>query len=167
MKKIYIAGPMTGLPETNCPTFHKVDVNLSRKGFHVLNPALLPDGLSQAEYMDICCAMVRSADAVVLLQGWEQSQGATAEYHLAKKLGKTVFMPSEKMAAIEAWAKPTPDNKKDALMLFILEEIQAIEPRDFLESIGQMKATGVVNNKLDLFLNLAKHIEQHQRGLAA
>lgn len=48
---------------------------------------MLPNGLTQAEYMDICLAMVRSVDAVYLLKGWEGSAGARAEYALAEKLG--------------------------------------------------------------------------------
>jgi hypothetical protein len=44
-----------------------------------LNPAMLPAGLEHAEYMDICLAMIRSADTIYLLHGWEQSEGAQAE----------------------------------------------------------------------------------------
>ena len=32
--------------------------------------------------------MIRSADTVFFLDGWEQSEGALAEYHYAKKIGK-------------------------------------------------------------------------------
>ncbi|MFV0576080.1 MAG: DUF4406 domain-containing protein [Vibrio sp.] len=91
VKKIYIAGPMGGLPDENRKTFHTADVLFSNMGYSVLNPALLPDGLEQHEYMDICLAMVRSCDSVFMLPGWEDSLGAQAEYHLAKKLGKYVF----------------------------------------------------------------------------
>ncbi|WP_176246145.1 DUF4406 domain-containing protein [Vibrio aestuarianus] len=89
--KVYIAGPMSGLPEFNRPAFHKMDVKLSNAGYAALNPALLPDGLSQPEYMDICCAMLRCCDAILMLDGWDKSQGAVAEYHLAKKLGKQII----------------------------------------------------------------------------
>lgn len=91
VKKVYIAGPMSGLPDENRKSFHVVDVKLSNKGIAVLNPALLPDGLEQSEYMDICCAMVRSVDMVFMLKGWQNSEGAMAEYHLAKKLGKKII----------------------------------------------------------------------------
>lgn len=57
-------------------------------GGHVaLNPATLPDGLSQREYMDICLAMLRCADAIHMLHGWQESDGAVAEHAMAKKLG--------------------------------------------------------------------------------
>lgn len=52
-----------------------------------LNPAALPDGLSQREYMDICLAMLRCADAIHMLHGWQESEGAVAEHAMAKKLG--------------------------------------------------------------------------------
>ncbi|MEJ8918077.1 DUF4406 domain-containing protein [Escherichia coli] len=61
------------------------------EGHIVLNPAVLPGGLCQSEYMDICLAMVRSADAIYLLKGWDVSAGARAEHALAEKLGLTVI----------------------------------------------------------------------------
>lgn len=44
--------------------------------------------------MDICPAMVRSADAIYLLNRWEDSVGARAEHALAEKLGLTVIYES-------------------------------------------------------------------------
>ena len=41
--------------------------------------------------MDICCAMIRCADAVFMLRGWEKSAGAVAEYALAKKIGLEII----------------------------------------------------------------------------
>ena len=89
--KTYIAGPMTGHAKLNRPAFLDAATQLRKNiGRVVLNPATLPDGLEQAEYMDICLAMIRSADTVYLLHGWEQSAGALAEYHYAKKIGKQI-----------------------------------------------------------------------------
>ncbi|WP_139153556.1 DUF4406 domain-containing protein, partial [Enterobacter hormaechei] len=39
------------------------------------------------EYMDICLAMLRCADAIHMLHGWKESEGAVAEHAMAKKLG--------------------------------------------------------------------------------
>lgn len=91
LKKVYIAGPMSGLPEYNRPAFFAEAARQSELGRSVLNPATLPDGLSQAEYMSICLPMVMAADAIVLLPGWEESAGATAEFSLAAKLEKEVI----------------------------------------------------------------------------
>ncbi|WLP18211.1 DUF4406 domain-containing protein [Klebsiella michiganensis] len=84
--KIYIAGPMTGFPEFNRPAFHDAAAALKSNGHVVLNPATLPDGLSQFEYMDICLVMLRCSNAIYLLQGWESSAGARVEQALAEKL---------------------------------------------------------------------------------
>lgn len=84
--KIYIAGPMTGHENFNRDAFNKMAARLADRGHVVLNPATLPTGLSQGEYMDICLAMVRAADGVFLLPGWKASSGAIAEYHYAYKL---------------------------------------------------------------------------------
>lgn len=87
MKKVYIAGPMTGIKEFNRPAFFEMANKLQSNNLVALNPATLPGGLRQSEYMDICFAMVRAADAVVFLDGWQGSEGAMAEYAYAKKLG--------------------------------------------------------------------------------
>jgi hypothetical protein len=85
--KIYVAGPMTGYENYNRDAFFVEAERLKTKGHTLLNPAHLPDGLSQAEYMDICFAMIRAADGVVFLAGWEQSEGVLAEHAYAKKIG--------------------------------------------------------------------------------
>ncbi|HIA7898485.1 TPA: DUF4406 domain-containing protein [Escherichia coli] len=92
--KIYIAGPMTGYPDYNRAAFNAKASELMAEGHIVLNPAVLPGGLCQSEYMDICLAMVRSADAIYLLNRWEESVGARAEHALAEKLGLTVIYES-------------------------------------------------------------------------
>ncbi|MEL9225993.1 DUF4406 domain-containing protein, partial [Escherichia coli] len=92
--KIYIAGPMTGYPDYNRTAFFSKAKELMEVGHIVLNPALLPAGLCQSEYMDICLAMLRSANAVYLLKGWEESVGARAEHELAQKLGLNVIYES-------------------------------------------------------------------------
>ena len=88
---VYIAGPMTGLPDFNRPAFaDRVNV-LHAIGYEsILSPHILPDGLTQAQYMDICLAMVRCADTVVMLEGWKNSPGATIEHDLAEKSGKRI-----------------------------------------------------------------------------
>ncbi|EOJ0049796.1 TPA: DUF4406 domain-containing protein [Enterobacter hormaechei] len=97
--KIYIAGPMSGLPDFNRDAFNHAHVFLGAKGHVVLNPALLPDGLTQAEYMDICLSMLRCADAVFMLRGWEKSAGARAENALAEKLEMEIIFQEEERAA--------------------------------------------------------------------
>jgi hypothetical protein len=90
MKKTYIAGPMTGLPDYNFPAFFEAEKFLSRFGKIPLNPARNPKGLEYADYMDISMSMVRAADELYVLKGWEDSNGACAEVAYAKSIGKEI-----------------------------------------------------------------------------
>jgi hypothetical protein len=83
---IYVSGPMTGYDNFNRAAFHKAANNLTDHGYNVLNPATLPDGLTQAQYMSICQPMVLCSDAIYMLSGWQNSDGAKAELALANKL---------------------------------------------------------------------------------
>ncbi|NIY47298.1 DUF4406 domain-containing protein [Cedecea colo] len=65
--KIYIAGPMSGLPDFNRAAFNEAAYIKACYGHVVLNPAVLPGGLEQHEYMDICLAMLRCADSIIML----------------------------------------------------------------------------------------------------
>ena len=87
MTVIYIAGTMTGYDNFNRDAFNKKAKELADRGYSVLNPATLPDGLTQAQYMSICMPMVMCADEIYMLNGWSGSGGATAELALAEKLG--------------------------------------------------------------------------------
>lgn len=89
--RVFISGPMTGYAGFNRAAFDAAERTLKSQGHVVLNPAVLTDGLTQAQYMDICAAMVRCADALFMLQGWEASAGARAEYALAEKLGHRIL----------------------------------------------------------------------------
>ena len=90
---IYLAGPL--LPE-NRQRFHDVEAKVLAKWFGnaekvILNPATLPLGLTEQDYMSIGMQMLFAADTLVMLDGWEQSAGATIEFNTAKKCGKRIF----------------------------------------------------------------------------
>jgi hypothetical protein len=78
---------MTGIPEFNRAAFYKAAYKLAHQQVTVINPAILPLGLERREYMDICFAMLRAADEIYMLRGWENSKDATAELAYAKTLG--------------------------------------------------------------------------------
>ncbi|MGL5281915.1 MAG: DUF4406 domain-containing protein [Plesiomonas shigelloides] len=88
--KIYIAGPMTGYENFNRDEFNKVADLIKARGDVPLNPAILPDGLTQGEYMAICLQMVHISDGVYMLKDWLKSEGARIEHDLAKKSGKEI-----------------------------------------------------------------------------
>ncbi|EED1395702.1 DUF4406 domain-containing protein [Escherichia coli] len=104
MAVIYIAGPMTGYKDHNRTAFSMAAMKLAAAGHVVLNPATLPDGLSQQQYMSICIPMLMCADAIYLLEGWEESAGAMAEYAMARKLNMPASLP-ENQAASETVAQ--------------------------------------------------------------
>lgn len=93
--RIYIAGPMTGCADFNRPAFNAAAEILTGQGHIVLNPATLPGGLSQHQYMDICLAMLRSSEVIYLLKNWEYSAGAQAEVALAEKLNLDVYFEGD------------------------------------------------------------------------
>ncbi len=95
MKRIYIAGPMTGLPELNFPAFHAETAKLRARGFDVINPAEInPDHtMSWHDCMRRDIAELVKCDAIRLLPGWEKSSGARLEEHIAMQLGMKIILP--------------------------------------------------------------------------
>jgi len=113
--KIYLAGPMRGLPEFNFPAFYAAAANLRAEGHEVFCPAekdnerhgtdiskgnadgdeakaTLEHGfnLREALHLDLRYICLE-ADAIAMLPGWQNSKGATAEHATAVALGHTVI----------------------------------------------------------------------------
>ena len=105
MKKttIYIAGPMTGLPDLNFPAFHTAAKRLRAQGFEVINPAEInPDQhMSWQACMRTDIAALVFCDGIHLLPGWQNSDGATLEHDIALRLGLAITYP-------DGEAKPLP-----------------------------------------------------------
>lgn len=102
--RIYIAGPMTGLPDFNYPAFHAEAARLRALGFHVENPAENPAPAcgSWEGFMRLAIAQLVSCDAIWLLPGWSASRGARIEHGLAVQLRLAVIYqePPMEMAII-------------------------------------------------------------------
>lgn len=99
-RSIYVAGPMTGVPDFNFPLFNAVTHDLRRQGFEVSNPAEFgefegDDGTDSADmrarYMERDLAHVVNVDAICLLPGWEESKGANMELLTALMTGKEIW----------------------------------------------------------------------------
>jgi hypothetical protein len=91
--RIYIAGPMTGLPALNFPAFHEAAAKLRAEGHDVVNPAEINAGPA-AEWAACMRADIRelmTCDAVYLLPSWERSKGAALESHIAMALGMKIM----------------------------------------------------------------------------
>jgi len=86
---VYIAGPMTGLPDLNYPAFNAAEEALTAAGHAVLNPArngTIVGSNAWQQYMRLSIAQVLQAETVALLPGWVNSRGATLERRIAKAL---------------------------------------------------------------------------------
>ena len=88
---IYIAGPMTGKPDYNFREFSIAAFMIEEKGHTAINPAMLPRNLDDKRYLPICMAMIDAADAIYMLDGWEDSLGAKAEIAYARRQGKAII----------------------------------------------------------------------------
>lgn len=108
MSSIYIAGPMSGLPEFNFPAFKNAAYVLRCKGWEVHNPAekdgeavegtqAYADGdhiavqeqgfnFRDAYLWDV--QKVIECDAIYMLRGWENSPGARGEHAVAVAMQK-------------------------------------------------------------------------------
>lgn len=83
---VFISGPMTGIENYNRDVFNYEASQLQSRGFTVLNPAIFPDGLEHHQYLAMTLVMLEQADAIYLLEGWENSIGAKAEVIRAREL---------------------------------------------------------------------------------
>lgn len=89
--RIYISGKMTGLPDLGRALFNATAEALARDGHTVLNPAFLPVGLAKNDYLPMCLRMIDAADALYMLDNWQQSPGAQIEHDYAAYQGKKIF----------------------------------------------------------------------------
>lgn len=99
--KVYIAGPMRGYPQYNFPAFKEARERLREKGYDVVCPAeedekegfdpncyleVPPD--KYEEFLKRDFKMIKRCDAIVLLPGWDKSEGARSEATYA--IGKDI-----------------------------------------------------------------------------
>ena len=85
--KVYIAGKIAG-DQRYKVKFREAAKALEAAGHVVLNPATLPDGLTGADYMRICMAMVDVSDVAVFLPDYRESRGAMVEWAYCQRIGK-------------------------------------------------------------------------------
>jgi len=114
-KKVYVAGPMRGIPYFNFPAFNAAAAHLREYGYVVFNPA---ERDTERHGTDVSAGNVKGdekqaerehgfslrvalgedlawicahADMIALLPGWERSKGAIAERATALALGLEVM----------------------------------------------------------------------------
>lgn len=89
--KVYLAGKIAGDRQYKAK-FRAAAVEFERRGYTVLNPAILPEGLTDADYMSITMAMLYAADAVVFLPDYRESRGAMVEFDMCQRIGKDCLL---------------------------------------------------------------------------
>ena len=101
--RIYLSGPMSGLPDHNYTAFSRAATKLRGHGYIVYNPAenfAGHQGLPRSEYMRLDLAHVQMADAVFVLPDWRYSVGARLEVAIAQELGIAVYEYHESAQAL-------------------------------------------------------------------
>ncbi len=117
--KVYIAGPMRGIPEFNFPAFFAAEAKLQAQGHECFNPARRDNEVHGTDISkgnetgdeDIAAAehgfdlrealgadlawICAEADAIFMLPGWKNSKGATAEQATAVALGLEIMGEDE------------------------------------------------------------------------
>lgn len=87
--RIYVAGPMTGLPGFNFATFNAKARELRALGWHVENPAEHGhiQGAVRSDYLRWDISRIATCGAIFLLPDWEKSEGACLEVLIGLALG--------------------------------------------------------------------------------
>jgi len=90
--RVYISGPMTGLPEFNAPTFTAYELTLTKMGYMAVNPHHLDHdhGKTWGEFMRVDLDALLKCHEIHLLPGWENSRGANLEKLVAESIGLVV-----------------------------------------------------------------------------
>lgn len=102
--RLYLAGPMRGLPRFGFDNFDAGKELCRRLGIHVISPADLdraegfdPNGelgdfdLHAAMRRDIAVVIDPRTDGIVRLRGWEMSQGTAVEMTVNQAVGGRTF----------------------------------------------------------------------------
>ena len=113
MRHIYLAGPMTGLPDNNYPAFHAEAARLRALGYTVENPAEnnAPPCGTWLGWMRLALAQLIRCDTIALLDGFSDSRGARIEASLGVHLGLNTLMASEITAECVCTARDIHDNR--------------------------------------------------------
>lgn len=183
MSRVYIAGPMTGLPEFNFPAFHAAAKAWREHGWDVVNPAEAFDGATDRPYSDYVAydmEVLRTCDAIAMLDGWDgvNARGSVWEREVAMLLGLTVYVashpvpPPEKETILEEaqrlvhgsrgsdYGHPIHDYTRTGRMWGAILGIPDIDPRIACVMMGAVKISRECNkHKRDNLTDLAGYAE--------
>lgn len=103
--RLYISGPMRGIPEFNRPKFDEVAKRIRRSGHTAISPLeidtavamddwgcrAVPEDVARHTIMRDLVLIAYDVDGIVVLPGWKDSRGAKAEVELARCFGLHIF----------------------------------------------------------------------------
>lgn len=98
VKRLYVAGPMSGYPESNYPAFNEAANFLKAVGYEVVNPAEDIHEPEMCHYVDLLREDLRAmfdCHGVAVLENWWESTGARNEVQVAGLLRMPVRSVAE------------------------------------------------------------------------
>ena len=117
--RVYISGPMSGIPNENRAAFDDAEQKMLKRfawvdSFSIINPVQIGNALKDrfmymysssgktekpgwCDYMREDIPALCSCHAVLMLPGWQESDGAQIERYIATKLKMPVFENLEEM----------------------------------------------------------------------
>lgn len=102
--KLYLSGPMTGIPEKNKREFDRCSQALREKGHEVVVPEPIENADPGTNDYDACLKQdlidMLGCEAVVVMNGWNNSRGARLEVTTAIQVGMRVANFSDFMRRV-------------------------------------------------------------------
>lgn len=160
--RVYLAGPMKGLPQFNFPEFNEAAKRLRECRYEVWNPAekdIELDGFDPATdtprsisyYMTRDLPAVLQSDFVAALPDWRRSKGACLEIHVARECGIPVY---------EYW--PLGDGfSLDPIGEAAVEAVDPLAPPIFPEDADARKRVPIYSGLLAYFPNACAAVAAH------
>lgn len=125
--RVYLAGPMTGIPAMNFPAFDAAATDLRARGYDVVSPSELDDpedrsaalgsedgdlsklesGKSWGDFLarDVKLIADEGIEAIVVLPDWEQSRGARLETFIGRLCGLPIvhYQTGYELPGVRRW----------------------------------------------------------------
>lgn len=158
--KVFISGPMTGYKDFNFKKFDSIADILSRAGVDVVNPVnicrkykketVLTDKSTFARMVEEQQTTEKACSAILMLDGWETSNGARLELNTALRNGLDVFQEKDISLVIELASNP---NAKLAVALREIydEDWKTQSARKYPNIPAGMRVVVITENYVNLY----------------
>lgn len=97
-KRVYISGQMSGLKKFEYTLhFKKAAKYLRSNGYEPIDPSKVCCGenISYADVLLLDMKTIMDCGVIFMLDNWENSKGATAEYYFAKAIGLEIMFETD------------------------------------------------------------------------